>query len=754
MSDGFLVKSFQLIDPNVFIWHFLVLFNLLVRSMRLFGQKSLQWVLVTIIISNVSICHADSNYKSPKFNDQTNTQAMDRIIFDGKWKVQHFHDIQIPVARAPYPTFGMPWPLPQQWAIRTRFFMINLQEFHIQHIKVKNTILNSAVNRYLQLINDRIGLSTYSQMWKHQESSLTHILLKQNLIPVSFGTGGSDYRYAESSTHEWNKTYIEHFLKLFKESSDFIPQHPYVLKSAKLYVKNPGEPWPHLHMDESYIIAVVREGIYIYANETWGALRALETLSQLLWTTSDRSKVFINETFIHDYPRFKHRGIHIDTARHFISKPILLTNLEAMAYHKLNVFHWHIIDDQSFPFQSQIFPELSEKGAYRKDHIYTHEDIKEIVEFARFRGIRVIPEFDVPGHTKSLSLSHPEIMSKCYTDTTTWSGYYGPLNPISNQTFVFLEKIFEEFFTVFKDHYIHLGGDEVESVCWENNPDLLQDLAQLKIDDVSTMHEYFWRRIQNMVTQIGAKDLSKQRHLIVWQDVLNHVLETKKSLLIHVWSSSAVMPLFQGYDVIFSSCWYLDSVPDLSKWFQFYLCEPSHDAPQLTEHKILGGEACMWTEYQTDESVLLRIWPLSTLFSERMWSDKSVRNTQSVAPRVEEQGCRLINRGIPVSSLFGPGYCDRDPETVVTRKAFRDSQHQSYFYAFNEKRVLIYQHTIINFIFGVIFGIFCVFFCGKFPPFSRHRLSFKANFLFTRKYLVLLIMLAVIFTFACFMLSN
>ena len=128
----------------------------------------------------------------------------------------------------------------------------------------------------------------------------------------------------------------------------------------------------------------------------WGAIRALETLSQLIYV-SDQKELVLNATRIIDWPRFSFRGVMVDSSRHFLPKNVLLANIDAMAYNKFNVFHWHIVDDQSFPFESKIFPELTQKGAYSQKHVYTQKDISEIIEYARYRGIRVIPEFDTPG---------------------------------------------------------------------------------------------------------------------------------------------------------------------------------------------------------------------------------------------------------------------------------------------------------------------------------------------------------------------
>jgi hexosaminidase len=163
--------------------------------------------------------------------------------------------------------------------------------------------------------------------------------------------------------------------------------------------------WPELDMDEMYSLRIDTQDFpkqaFLFANTIWGALRGLETFSQLVNYKSG-SIFTINSTFIVDYPRFSHRGLLVDTSRHYLPIDVMLENLDAMSYHKLNVLHWHIVDDQSFPYVSQTFPELSSKGSYnRKTHVYDSDDIETVIQYARVRGIRVIVEFDTPGHTLS-----------------------------------------------------------------------------------------------------------------------------------------------------------------------------------------------------------------------------------------------------------------------------------------------------------------------------------------------------------------
>ena len=240
-----------------------------------------------------------------------------------------------------------------------------------------------------------------------------------------------------------------------------------VLNQVHISIKNVSCGYPSQDDDESYEIIIDGSngtGL-IRANTVWGALYGLETFSQLVYQHSLTKQYLINATYINDWPSYSFRAILLDTARHYIPVKVILANLDAMAYNKFNVFHWHIVDDQSFPFQSQVYPTLSQKGAYSPKHIYTYQDVQNIIEFARMRGIRVIPELDSPGHAHGIGRAYPELLTPCYgqgkdkpnTPNYPFHAARDYLNPMINQTYIFMKDLFMEFKRLFKDSFVHLG---------------------------------------------------------------------------------------------------------------------------------------------------------------------------------------------------------------------------------------------------------------------------------------------------------
>lgn len=596
---------------------------------------------------------------SAKVKPPTYNVPPDEVVRrDREWNYLDSPLNQIPIPRAPTPTFGEVTPRPQVWHREDTFFPV-LRNRNITVHGPSNYILQKAVSRYETLIGSCTKLSIHPRRYISRKYNDTEV--DQNLTCMA----RRNFRSARLKPSYPQYYAVESLEKHFSQFPGYLAKanSKMAISHIHLGVRRLGGPWPNSEMNESYLLIAIPSGIKILAEEVWGAIRGLETLSQLLWCSPSGSTIFINQTFIRDYPSFPHRGLHLDTSRHYISKHKILMNLETMAFNKLNVFHWHVTDDQSFPFVSRTFPELSKQAAYNSKMVYTHDDVREIVEFARVRGIRVIPEFDIPGHTRSWSLSHPEIFAKCY-DMENESPFYGGLDPSKNETLEFLAALFKEIVELFPDSTLHMGFDEVEFNCWSSNPAIKKFMLDNGMVSPIDIFKIFTVRLLNRIQEAAKRvTLTGQRRFIFWQEVFDNGLKVPNNSLIHLWKDLNSIPGYFGFQAIVSKGWYLDSYLKPSEWIGYYENEiypSSHFYPDVNANfepkNVIGGEACMWIEWQSEETVIQRIWPVTSAIAERLWYYRTP-NPDEFGPRLEEQRCRLLRRGVPVGVASGPGMC-------------------------------------------------------------------------------------------------
>ncbi|XP_076801117.1 beta-hexosaminidase subunit beta-like [Clavelina lepadiformis] len=438
----------------------------------------------------------------------------------------------------------------------------------------------------------------------------------------------------------------------------FRPRAPYTITTLDINLMAKCEDYPSLDMNEAYSLDVGESSTQLQAESVWGILRGLETFSQLLWQT-ETGEILANKTNIIDHPRYSHRGILLDTSRHYLPLSVIFDNLEAMAYNKINVFHWHIVDDQSFPYVSEIYPDLSRKGAYTSlSHIYTPDDVAAVIEFARLRGIRVVPEFDTPGHSQSWGKGQPGLLTPCYSGDKP-TGSYGPINPIVDSTYTFIQTLFTELRNVFPDKYIHLGGDEVSFACWQSNPDINNYMKNLNITGkYNELEQIYVQKVLNISGLIGFS-------YIVWQEVVDNQVQLKDDTVVEVWINNhpdeelaKVTKL--GYRALLAAPWYLDYISTGEDWMKYYLEEPSNFNGTDAQKKLLiGGEACLWGEYVDGSNVTPRLWPRASAVAERLWSSKDVNDVTKATPRLHQHRCRMVKRGISAQPLH-PGYCVHD----------------------------------------------------------------------------------------------
>jgi hexosaminidase len=412
---------------------------------------------------------------------------------------------------------------------------------------------------------------------------------------------------------------------------------------------------PELGDNENYTLTISSEESTLSAPTIWGVLRGLETFSQLVHV--ERESLVVNATIITDFPKFPHRGLLLDTSRHFQPVYIILQNLDAMAYNKLNVLHWHIVDDPSFPYVSHTYPELSEKGAYHPvSKVYEQSDVRKIIEYARVRGIRVIPEFDTPGHggfTSSWGLSHPELLTPCYSNDQP-NGQLGPMDPTKNSTYTFLTNFYKEVIDVFPDSYIHVGGDTIDFSCWKSNPDVNAFMSANDISSYEQLDAYFFENTVSILDSLSSKYLVQQEAFLYGATLPKSTVVQVMKLGLDVLAALTKADMFG----IYSGCWLLDKLSGGGDWEKFYNCEPlDFDGTDEQKKRVLGGEALMWGEIVNEYIIMPRVWPRASAVAEKLWSAQDVNDIEAAKPRLQEQACRMNRRGIAAQPPNGSGVC-------------------------------------------------------------------------------------------------
>jgi hexosaminidase len=399
----------------------------------------------------------------------------------------------------------------------------------------------------------------------------------------------------------------------------------------------PGQAIPSVDEDESYTLEVTETQARLNAPTVVGALRGLETFLQLL--ESDREGYYLPAVRIEDRPRFRWRGLLIDIGRHYEPPDVLKRNLDAMAAVKLNVLHWHLTEDQGFRVESKKYPKLHLMGS--DGLYYTQEQVRDIIAYARERGIRVVPEFDIPGHSTSWLVGYPELGSAPGPyQIERRAGIFEPaLDPTREEVYKVLDGFLGEMAALFPDAYMHIGGDENEGKQWTKNPRIQAFMKAKGIKDNHALQAYFNRRLFQILTKHGKK-------MMGWDEILHPDLP--KNVVIHSWRGPASLAAAakQGYDGVLSSGFYIDLVYPAS---QHYIVEPLPAESGLSEAEaahILGGEATMWSELVSPETIDSRIWPRTAAIAERLWSPREVRDVEDMYRRLAIISVQLEELGL------------------------------------------------------------------------------------------------------------
>ncbi|KAI8642475.1 beta-hexosaminidase 1 precursor [Parasitella parasitica] len=520
------------------------------------------------------------------------------------------------------------------------------------------------------------------------------------------------------------------------------------LVALNIIIEDENQELEHL-VDESYVLDIpVGSDIGTLKSKTvWGSLRGLETFSQLVQARpnqnsdgevkikdydQDEEPDYDNVGFeglyipntpvrIEDSPKYAHRGLMLDTSRNYFPVNDILRTIDAMAFNKMNVFHWHITDSHSFPLRLKNTPELAHEGAYKLHQrrlVYTEKDIKKIVKYARNRGVRVIPEIDMPAHTGSWALSHKNI--------TTCSGVYylpgedwserlaaepgaGQLNPIKDETYEVVDKVITEVASLFPDSLFHGGGDEPVYKCWKQDQGVVDYMKKHNATGVDLLHKFLKEEL-NIIQK-------SNKTAILWEDaVTNDDLPISKDVILQVWTNPVQKAVKKGYKVIASNYnfWYLDcghggwggndtsydeqvppTIPEaVSKvleknevsdnyntqnwggsggdwcspfktWQRVYSYDAAFNLTEAEAKNILGGEVALWSE-QTDETTLdIRLWPRAAAAAENLWSGRYDKNNikrdiGDAMPRMFDWRYRLLKRGIRAEALQ-PLWCGQNP---------------------------------------------------------------------------------------------
>jgi hexosaminidase len=400
-------------------------------------------------------------------------------------------------------------------------------------------------------------------------------------------------------------------------------------------VDGPGETVQSLDENETYSLVVTPNGAHLHAATDVGAMRGLETFLQLV--QPDVSAFFLPAISIEDTPRFRWRGLMVDCSRHFEPVEVIKRTLDGMAAVKLNVFHWHLTDDQGFRIESKVFPKLTGMGS--DGEFYTQEQAREIVSYARARGIRVVPEFDMPGHAQSWFVGYPELASGPgpYSIERHFGIFDPVMDPTRTSTYKFIDQFLGEMAGIFPDPYMHIGGDENNGVQWSHNPRIQGFMKAHNLKDTAALQTYFNKQLLPILKKHG-------KYMVGWDEIFAPGLP--KDVVIQSWQGfhSLAASARQGYQGILSAGYYLDFTDE------HYLVDPVPANSDLTAEeraRILGGEACIWGEHNTPHNIDSRIWPRTSAIAERLWSPQNVNNVDDMYRRLRVESLRLEALGLP-----------------------------------------------------------------------------------------------------------
>jgi hexosaminidase len=444
---------------------------------------------------------------------------------------------------------------------------------------------------------------------------------------------------------------------------------------------------PSLKDDEGYRLAVQQDRIAITAKQPQGLFYGVQTLRQLLpaeiesKTASRPASWSVPVVDIEDAPRFRYRGLHLDVSRHFFPASFVKKYIDLMAMYKFNTFHWHFTDDQGWRIEIKKYPKLTQVGGWRKETLvghnretphkfdgqrhggfYTQDEIKDVVKYAAERFITVIPEIEMPGHSRAALAAYPDLAcTKGPFEVGTVWGIYEDIYCPSEKTFTFLENVLTEVMALFPSRYIHIGGDEVPKVRWKESQTVQKLIKREHLKDEDEVQSYFVRRIEKFLN-------AKGRRILGWDEILEGGLAPDATVMSWRGFKGGVEAAKQGHDVIMTpeDYAYFDHYQDkdieaepqgiggfipVEKVYEF---EPVPDAftPEQAAH-VIGAQGNVWSEYiTTSAQVEYMAFPRALALSEVLWTPKADRNWDDFADRLPPHFKRLALLDVATAQHF------------------------------------------------------------------------------------------------------
>ncbi|MBN2864321.1 MAG: family 20 glycosylhydrolase [Bacteroidales bacterium] len=458
--------------------------------------------------------------------------------------------------------------------------------------------------------------------------------------------------------------------------SEKIPGKNYILLSLTDTLKN----------KEAYILKVKANSIEITGATGAGVFYGIQTLMQILPPGAQELKQLeVPVVDVFDYPQFGYRGQHLDVGRHFFPVDFVKNFLDVMAIHKLNTFHWHLTEDQGWRIEIKKYPNLTKVGAWRDSTLiglsqqypwkyetkryggfYTQEEIKEIVNYAKERYIKIIPEIEMPGHSLAALASYPELSCTGgpFTVATRWGIFEDVYCAGKEKTFEFLQDVLDEVIGLFPGEYIHIGGDEVPKTRWENCPDCQLRIRREGLKDEEELQSYFIQRIEEYLNSKGKK-------LIGWDEIIEGGLAERATVMSWRGMAGGITAAKAKHNTImtpWTPCYFYvnqgkyqeplaanDYTP-LDAVYDFY---PVPE--ELTEEEaeyIMGGQGCAWSEHMVSTDVAeYMVFPRLTALAEVLWTPRSQKNWEDFLVRMDDQYLRLdyynINYRVDYPSNYG-----------------------------------------------------------------------------------------------------